>query len=76
MPWNQYIVLVLSKTYGVPYNSKQGLREGGLSGTSVRCPESQKGTCESLKDPIALGIDDSFLFFFTFCVVLSAILLI
>jgi hypothetical protein len=41
----------------------QGISEGGSAGTSVRGPESQEGACESLKDPIALAIDVSFLFF-------------
>ena len=30
---------------------------GGSAGTSVRGPESQKVTRESLKDPLALAID-------------------
>jgi hypothetical protein len=40
---------------------------GGASGTSVRGPESQEGTCESPKYTISLAIYVLFYFFPTFC---------
>ena len=63
---NEWEKGILCTVFKIHFLQLTGPIRGGSVSTLVRGPDSQEGTCESLKGPIALAIDVLFWFFHIF----------